>query len=91
MARTSWKKYYRDASIVVNPLMVVARRSWVATLIHEIIHLLSADFTDPLSDSISRYDDDRFVDMCETHTSKITNIIGPLYMVTHEENIKKWL
>lgn len=91
MARTSWKKHYRDTTILVNPLMVIARRIWVATLIHEIYHLLSADFTDPLSDSISRYDGDRFIDMCETHTSKITNVIGPLFMEAHEEKMKKWL
>lgn len=91
MARTTWQKHYREGFILVNPLMVVNRKHWVSTLIHEIYHLLFADFTDPLSNSISKYDDQRFIDMCETHTSKMTNIIGPLFMKTHGEKIKKWL
>lgn len=91
MARTIWKKHYRDVDIIVNAIMVVERKMWVETLVHEVYHLLSADFTDPLSDSISKYDADRFIDMVETHTSKITNTIIPIFMEGHEEKIKKWL
>lgn len=91
-ATITWPPHYRDAMITTLPHHVLNRTEWVNTLIHEIVHMLTATTKDYLVEvSSPKHLLEIGMDGYETDVSILGNIVASIFLDAHHETIDKWL
>ena len=90
-ASTHWPNHYRSAFIDVDESLVSNRRLWTGVLIHEIIHLQTADLHDYLIENGGEILGAHIITLVEKTVSETANIMTRYFEDAYNHRLKDWV